>query len=634
MTFLLRNKTPQKNTNPQQPNQQQQNNFNSSIQNFDNNNGNPLNPNQLVAVQSNSTNPALGAAPSAPIVPTGQDLHNTKVLEDFLVEYRLSDSPESARLRLLVLTKLNTMIQTWIHEEVRKQNIPEHEVKTYRAEIISFGSFRLGVNNETGDIDLLCVCPRIISRESFFRELRAKIENAPECREFKSAPDAYVPLMSFMFSDVEIDLIFGQVYAAKLPTPFLVSDSSNLMSITKKDVLSLNGTRVTDKILSVVPIQESFRSTLRFIKLWAKRRGIYSNVIGFLGGVSWAILTAMTCQNFPTKCGSIVLRQFFKLLAGWEWPKPVFLCKTETGEQYYKGNPYLDAIWTPESKPNDIFPIITPAFPCMNSTYNVQAVTRAILISELKRGGEITAKLDEDMTPDVMRSVLLELIEDPGFFTSYQHYFDITISTQSEHEMNIWYNFVESKIKVFFNQVYNLNKTRSSTTNPPLTLRPWPYGVYDPTEGKWERHFYIGITFHIPPAQLKELDFMTSFTSFKNDTSKLPLKTETMCADIKHIRNYQLPDWVFPDGVRPANLPRGPTKRVRPAAVVEDPATDQNEATGPIPPPQPGTENHQPVVALSQPPNSDAAKWTCFCCNDSHCISSSEGNNLCVIGRY
>jgi poly(A) polymerase len=52
---------------------------------------------------------------------------------------------------------------------------------------------------------------------------------------------------------------------------------------------------------------EHFRTSLQFVKLWAKNKGIYTNKMGFLGGISWAIMTAKICQvqNFYFRCTQI-----------------------------------------------------------------------------------------------------------------------------------------------------------------------------------------------------------------------------------------------------------------------------------------------------------------------------------------
>ena len=90
-----------------------------------------------------------------------------------------------------------------------------------------------------------------------------------------------------------------------------------LKNLDEKCVRSLNGCRVTDGILSLVPNQEVFRLALRAIKLWAKCRGVYSNALGFLGGVSWAMLVARTCQLYPKACASKIVEKMFFVIGRW-----------------------------------------------------------------------------------------------------------------------------------------------------------------------------------------------------------------------------------------------------------------------------------------------------------------------------
>jgi len=49
----------------------------------------------------------------------------------------------------------------------------------------------------------------------------------------------------------------------------------------------------------------------------ASDRGIYSNVIGFLGGVSWAILVAKVCQLYPKAGLATLLEKFFIVFSEW-----------------------------------------------------------------------------------------------------------------------------------------------------------------------------------------------------------------------------------------------------------------------------------------------------------------------------
>lgn len=195
----------------------------------------------------------------------------------------------------------------------------------------------------------------------------------------KARVDAYVPVITFKFLGIEFDLLYAQMslhFGLNLTQnlSFNIYDDQLLRGLDQKTILSLNGARVTDMILSLMPEQTivNFRLALIFIKVWAKARGIYSNVHGYLGGVSWAILTAQVCQLYPNASASKILEKFFVLYQQWKWPSPVTLNEP-------KKNAELNLpIWNAKENykdRQDLMPVLTPAYPCMNSTHNVSRPT-------------------------------------------------------------------------------------------------------------------------------------------------------------------------------------------------------------------------------------------------------------------
>ena len=46
-------------------------------------------------------------------------------------------------------------------------------------------------------------------------------------------------------------------------------------------------------------------------------RGVYSNALGYLGGVSWAMLVARTCQLYPNAVASTIVHKFFFVFERW-----------------------------------------------------------------------------------------------------------------------------------------------------------------------------------------------------------------------------------------------------------------------------------------------------------------------------
>ena len=108
--------------------------------------------------------------------------------------------------------------------------------------------------------------------------------------------------MKLKYKKYSIDLIFVATDTSKVSYSDLkiLSNSSILSTMDNEMKRSLSGYNVTQKILdSVEKNREKFITTLKLVKVWARNKGIYSNVMGYLGGVSLAILVGKICQLFP-----------------------------------------------------------------------------------------------------------------------------------------------------------------------------------------------------------------------------------------------------------------------------------------------------------------------------------------------
>ncbi|KAG8443977.1 hypothetical protein GDO86_009237 [Hymenochirus boettgeri] len=340
--------------------------------------------------------------------------------------------------RMLVLGKLNNLVKEWIAELGELKSLPPSIISAVGGKIFTFGSYRLGVHTKGADIDALCVAPRHVERSDFFQSFSEKLKQQDDVKNLRVVEDAFVPVIKFELMNTEIDLVFARLPLQCIPDNLDLRDDSRLKNLDIRCIRSLNGCRVTDEILHLVPNKENFRSTLRAIKLWAKRRGIYSNVLGFLGGVSWAMLVARTCQLYPNAIASTLVHKFFLVFSKWEWPNPVLLKQPE------ESNLNLP-VWDPRVNPADryhLMPIITPAYPQQNSTYNASTSTRAIMVEEFKQGLSVT---DEILLGKTDWS---KLFEPPNFFHKYKHYIVLTASASTEEHHLEWVGLVESKIRV------------------------------------------------------------------------------------------------------------------------------------------------------------------------------------------
>lgn len=144
--------------------------------------------------------------------------------------------------------------------------------------------------NVGSDIDTLCVVPRHVQREHFFSIMHELLSKRPEVTELsvsenwsstcnlmilivrlrQAVEEAYVPVIRFQFSGIPIDLVFSKIAAAYVPDSLDLKDNEVLRNLDERCIRGLNGSRVTDGILALVPSIPTFRSSLRVIRMWAK----------------------------------------------------------------------------------------------------------------------------------------------------------------------------------------------------------------------------------------------------------------------------------------------------------------------------------------------------------------------------
>lgn len=463
--------------------------------------------------------------------PRDTDSTLTQKLIETLTPFGVFEEEEELQRRILILGKLNNLVKEWIREISEVKNLPQAVIENVGGKIFTFGSYRLGVHTKGADIDALCVAPRHVDRSDFFASFYEKLKLQEEVKDLRSVEEAFVPVIKLCFDGIEIDILFARLALQTIPEDLDLRDDSLLKNLDIRCIRSLNGCRVTDEILHLVPNIDNFRLTLRAIKLWAKRHNIYSNILGFLGGVSWAMLVARTCQLYPNAIASTLVHKFFLVFSKWEWPNPVLLKQPE------ECNLNLP-VWDPRVNPSDryhLMPIITPAYPQQNSTYNVSVSTRMVMVEEFKQGLAIT---DEILLGKAEWS---KLFEAPNFFQKYKHYIVLLASAPTEKQRLEWVGLVESKIRILVGSLEKNEFITLAHVNP----QSFPAPKDNIEKEEFRTMWVIGLVFKkMENSENLSVDLTYDIQSFTDTVYRQAINSKMFEMDMKiaamHVKRKQL----------------------------------------------------------------------------------------------
>ena len=330
--------------------------------------------------------------------------------------------------------------------------------------------------------DCIAVAPNICTREDFFGSgyvpprgiveggdddddengaprrdpdsLAERIRRHPDVTNFVPVENAAVPILTFDMEGVNIDLLFARVAAPSVPPGIDIDDDAVLSGVDSATEKSLNGPRVTNLIAALASgtgeRYATFLSVVRLVRKWAKNRGLYSNKMGYWGGVNINIAVCLVLQLYPNACPASLLRRFFLVFKSWRWPNPVMLTRPHDAEL---GLP----VWNSHQAATmrQVAPMITPAYPAMNSTLSISRRTLQILHEEFCRGHNIVDRLYRDyqrgdvLDPADVSSgeMWKELFEPSDFFIGYPHYLSVCIVGPTQQDAQSWAGFVESRMR-------------------------------------------------------------------------------------------------------------------------------------------------------------------------------------------
>jgi poly(A) polymerase len=420
------------------------------------------------------------------------------------------ESEEGFLRRWRALVDLEDFVSEWI------MTLKDLKVTSKNpARVLTFGSFRLGVINSESDMDALVMLPLSVQRDRFFTDFPIFLSKISGITECNAVSDARVPVVKLKFRSFYFDILMARVPDKILDSNLI--DVSNLEAALARDCLddnlifnldekcmkSMNGVRVADKIISLVPDPQNFRLATRCVKYWAQQRCIYSNAIGYVGGVSWALMVGKICQMYPYATPFDLVKSFFRYyatLSNWHENPPIQLGPVLDWNvpNHLKSSQFRE--WNPQkysADGNQPLPIVTPIFPCHNTAYNVTESQKWVILTEIGRAFRL---FESDAGLDQIFSLY-------DFFGQFKKFMVLELSATSDLIFLKFKGLVESRIR-------SLVKALEDQRVPVFARPHQDFFKSDDLKGC----FYLGIWTDAPENQERKVDMTEAIRTFYLDT--------------------------------------------------------------------------------------------------------------------
>ena len=369
------------------------------------------------------------------------------------------------------------------------------KVKDYWIRPLMFGSRALNAAVESSDLDLLLLIPHTDIPFPFFGDFADVYLPLQGVTVKAKVTEARVRVLKLECSGVDVDVLLVRIHSQRQPSDEDLRSNNIFNSIDEPERANINGIRTIMQIKRLVPNMKVYSQTLRAVKQWANSQEVYGTVFTYPGGVGCAVMTAKVCQlNHTVTDVSTMFRRFFTFYAEYfrtplQKRSPIFITESDR-PQIAPRIQGLPETWDRQKKTDELFVVLNPAYPYVNTTYGVGLSSLKHLAHEVYRANRAlnAAPLMAIKSDDV--SPLLQKCLAPIKRDSWPYCMVVTVVAGRTGRHGVpnsvleqWLGYVESKVKFI---IYGLEANRN------LEVRLYPTRVVlpaDALERKIVRYF-------------------------------------------------------------------------------------------------------------------------------------------------
>lgn len=297
--------------------------------------------------------------------------------------------------------------------------------------IVPVGSYALGVWTSASDMDILCIGP--FSSTTFFALATQRLRKAhsQDIRILRRVKANTGLMLELQVHSIKMDLQYcpAGAVAQNFPQVLTLPASDPIWSLSPQTLSKLKALRDVDYLRRSISDLGSFRTAHRFIKTWAKSRGIYTARFGFLGSIHISILLTRVHKLLAlnSTAGSSVsvpdlLTAFFGHYATFNWEKDLvfdpFFHKQRLG--YTRS-------------PREPLAILGYFPPSLNTAHAASVPSVRAIAAEFKRAGDLlssSSSWTSFLTGSPTSSILNNNLGDNGaqdFLTSFKSFVKIDV---------------------------------------------------------------------------------------------------------------------------------------------------------------------------------------------------------------